>query len=128
MYQVDNKGNKPVKDQQLLSPAATVLVKPGISNPDSVYTWLGISRPANGIHPLITNSVRQVLNDVSSSHQPADFLFQQPNSAYMANIYTEAYIGGRLFRCHPAYQAASPWYDWAMVTWEINIDDAQYQD
>ena len=56
----------------------------------------------------------------------SNFISTKPNGAVGANIYTEAYLHGRLFRCHPDYKKEGPWYDWVMVSWEIANDDAEH--
>jgi hypothetical protein len=132
MYQADvipqqEKDTK--KGHSMRRASARVLVKKGNTNHDPVYLWLGSNGPQHGIHPLITNSVRTLLgagDDPSNGYLASDFLIRQSNGALVTNLYTEANLDGRLFRCHPDHQKEGPWYDWVMVTWEIDDDDRKY--
>ena len=130
MYQCSdnlrNDGKRRKNKTPLPGPAARVVIKESITQPSFAYTWLGSSPPKNGLHPLIYNSVRKVLLHDENSNLVENFLLKQLDGTLAVNIYTEANIGGRIFRCHPDYQKEGPWYDWVMVSWEYDQNDVSY--
>ena len=130
MYQVNDSHREEKKPPKtgcyMRAPLARVTIRQGHSNQDPAFAWMGESKPSHGLHPLIINSVCQVLKVEGTDFTSERFLISKTNGALYANIYPEANLNGRLFRCHPDHQQEGPWYDWVMISWEINLHEPRY--
>jgi hypothetical protein len=131
MYQCDNVDTSPNNNQDtrpvLKSASARVVIKDSPYNHGCLYSWLGTTPPSHGLHPLIIKSVRNIFNQVENLEKCDNFLLHSLDGSQSVEIYTEAFIGGRIFRCHPDFQKEGPWYDWAMVTWEYSSTDVKFE-
>jgi hypothetical protein len=77
-------------------PAARVVIKDSITHPSCAYL-VGLQPAKNGLHPLISNSVRKALRHDDNLNLVDNFLIKQLDGSQAVHIYTEANIGGRIF-------------------------------
>ena len=111
--------NEPVPNPDLPDVSSQLTGKPkfevsiGVATGSAGSAWLGKRKQKRlvELHPVVLQYLQNLIEDST-------------NATQRISGYTEYKRDGVLFRAHPNYQSTGMWYDWVMISWTQEDNDA----